>query len=313
MDKKPVISIFICTYNQEKYIEETLDSFFMQKCDFTFEIVIAEDCSSDSTLKICKEYRDKYRGKVNIISRSKNLGLINNFFEGITHCKGDYIAMCGGDDYWTDELKLQKQVTFLNENKDYVITYTDSIMIDENGVKISDSEVGENCLKDFSEIELQKGAFISPRTMLFRNVIDFNFTSYKGVSQEDAFLISLLGLYGKGKYLNNIKPSAYRILSNGIWSSQTEIERLFSTLPTFKVLIKKYKKLNKKEVLQYYRDLYLHNVKRSLFLSVKNGESKSVLKAYFHCLKLYKNWFNDSYLIQINKEMLAFFLTSPKK
>jgi glycosyltransferase involved in cell wall biosynthesis len=302
----PLVSIFICTYNQEKYIEETLDSFIMQDCNFNYEIVIAEDNSSDQTLEICREYKRKYRGKINILSRQKNLGLIENFFRGITKCKGKYIAMCGGDDYWTDKTKLQKQVDFLESNDDYVITYTDSVMKTNSGDIISNSEVGAENLRDFSKLELQKGAFISPRTMLFRNILNFNKINYSGIFQEDAFLISLLGEYGKGKFLKDIEPSIYRILKNGIWSSQTEIERLFSSKSTFKRLIFVHK--DKPEVNRYYKDLIHHNMSRALYLSISNKKTKYVIKSYLISLTLKQNWLTLNLFLNINKDFFSYFL-----
>ena len=84
----------------KKYIEETLNSFLSQRCDFTFEIIIADDCSKDSTLKICQHYQKNNRNIIKIVRRKKT-SLIKNFFTGIIYCQGKYIAMCGGDDYWT--------------------------------------------------------------------------------------------------------------------------------------------------------------------------------------------------------------------
>ena len=301
----PIVSIFICTYNQEDYIEQTLNSFLKQKCTFDYEIVIAEDQSNDRTLEICQEYALKNEMKINILSRKKNLGLIENFFRGITSCKGKYIAMCGGDDYWTDKTKLQKQVDFMESNEDYVITYTDSIMISNDGNVISNTEVGAENLKDFSKIDLQKGAFISPRTMLFRNILDFNKINYSGIVQEDAFLISLLGKYGKGKFLESIKPSVYRILDHGIWSSQSEIERLLSSRFTYKKLSLIYK--DNKEINEYYKERIRHNINRALYLSVEEKKTKHLIKSFFLGLKLKKNWNNINHIIAINKDFFSYF------
>tara|TARA_B100000963_G_scaffold335460_1_gene329606 strand:+ start:9187 stop:10134 length:948 start_codon:yes stop_codon:yes gene_type:complete len=301
----PIVSIFVCTYNQEKYIEETLNSFLSQKCDFTFEIIIADDCSKDSTLEICQHYQKSNKEIIKIISRKKNLGLIKNFFTGIIFCQGKYIAMCGGDDYWTDSLKLQKQISFLEQNSDYVISYGDSLMINEKGFKISDSEVGTENLKNFSKEELQKGAFISTRTMCFRNIIDFETVNYKGITQEDAFIISLLGEYGKGKYLKEIKPSVYRILEKGIWSSQNEIERLKSSLKTFSVLKKIYEKKNNDKLRVYYHRKCIKNNNRILYLSINKKLTKQVLSSYILSLKQLKN---IEELVTLNKTVLKYFI-----
>jgi len=310
-NNKPLVSIFICTYNQEDYIEETLNSFLMQDCNFDYEIIIAEDHSIDRTLDICMEYAKKHPDKINILPRKKNLGLINNFFQGITKCKGKYVAMCGGDDYWTDETKLKKQVSFLEENDEYVITYTDSVMQDNSGKIISNSEVGIENQRDFSELELQKGAFISPRTMVFRNILDFNKINYNGITQEDIFLISLLGKYGKGKFISNIKPSIYRILEHSIWSSKSEIEKLFSSRSTFERLI--YLNKNNSTISKHYKNLIHHNIRRALYLSILDKETKYVIKSYLICMKYKNSWLNGNFFLSINKDFFSYFLNRKYK
>lgn len=307
--QEPLVSIFICTYNQEAYIEETLDSFLMQECDFKFEIVIAEDNSRDNTLKICKEYARKKKGFINIIAREKNLGLIENFFQGITKCKGKYIAMCGGDDYWIDKTKLQKQVGFLESNDGYVITYTDSTMINNNGDIISNTEVGTVNLRDFSKSELQKGAFISPRTMVFRNILDFNKINYSGIFQEDAFLISLLGEYGKGKFLENIKPSVYRILDQGIWSSKNEVERQWFRLSTFKRLESIYRQKGDLVHSKFYYDLRIETIQRVLYLSINSNNLKFAIKAYFKGNINFKNWCSSKFIYTINRDFFVYLIS----
>lgn len=301
-----LVSIFICTYNQEAYIEETLDSFLMQECDFNYEIVIAEDQSSDNTLKICQEYARNNKGLINIISRKKNLGLIENFFQGITKCKGKYIAMCGGDDYWVDKNKLQKQANFLESNNDYVITYTDSVMINDNGDEISNTEVGIENLRDFSKPELHKGAFISPRAMMFRNVLDFNEINYSGIFQEDAFLISLLGEYGKGKFLDDINPSVYRILDQGIWSSKNEVERHWFKLSTFKRLESIYDKKKNLVYAKFYQDLRNETIQRVLYLSINSNNLKFAIKAYLKGISSLKNWKSSKFMHTLNKDFFGY-------
>jgi glycosyltransferase involved in cell wall biosynthesis len=80
----------------------------MQETNFEFEIVIGDDCSTDRTAEILLEYVEKYPQKFNILNSRCNIGMVNNFKRTLTHCKGTYIAICDGDDYWTDKNKLQK-------------------------------------------------------------------------------------------------------------------------------------------------------------------------------------------------------------
>lgn len=107
------------SYNLEKYIAEALDSILMQKVNFKYNIVVGEDCSTDNTRQILQEYASKYPDKFTLLLHKKNLGVVANFATTLKSCQGKYIALLDGDDYWTDPFKLQKQVDFLESNKDY--------------------------------------------------------------------------------------------------------------------------------------------------------------------------------------------------
>jgi glycosyltransferase involved in cell wall biosynthesis len=121
-----IISACIITYNQEDYIAQCLDGALSQIVNFEYEIVIGEDKSTDGTLEICKKYADKYPNKIRLIEREYNLGMTGNWLNTMASCSGKYIAICEGDDYWTDPLKLQKQVDFMEENSDFGLVYTDA-------------------------------------------------------------------------------------------------------------------------------------------------------------------------------------------
>lgn len=304
---KPLVSIFICTYNQEDFVEETLESFLNQKCNFDFEIVIAEDCSKDNTPAICKEYVSKYPEKIILIQREKNLGLIKNFFEGICHCRSKYIAMCGGDDYWPDETKLQKQFDFMESNPEYSICYTDSIMLDNDKNLLSDTEVGFENKKDFSREELIKGAFISARTMFFRNEIDFSKTNYHKIFNEDIFIISLIGQYGKGKFLSNIEPSVYRIHDKGIWSSLNEIQRLKAQMLTINSLSEYYKNKISEHSLYFKKRYYKINDK-IFYLAIQEKCSAEVFNSYYQSLTNKNVFFSFTKMWRLNKTIAKYIL-----
>ncbi len=113
------------TYNQEQYIAQAIESVLMQKTNFDFQLVIGEDFSTDSTRVICETYASQHPEKVKLLpTLSNNIGLINNYLRTIKACDGKYIAICDGDDYWIDKLKLQKQVNFLETNPNCAIVGT---------------------------------------------------------------------------------------------------------------------------------------------------------------------------------------------
>ncbi|MBR4920773.1 MAG: glycosyltransferase [Prevotella sp.] len=119
------ISVIVATYNQEKTIGRTLDSILMQQCHVPYEIVIGEDCSTDATLTICQQYSEQHPDVIRLFANKENKGLIDNYFDCLLACKGQYIADCAGDDFWTDPLKLEKEVTILENHPEVTLVHTD--------------------------------------------------------------------------------------------------------------------------------------------------------------------------------------------
>lgn len=106
-------------YNHEAFIAQALDSILAQETDFDTEIVIGDDNSKDGTGKICEAYAAKYPGRIRYIRRDPNIGMMPNFISTLQACSGEYIAVCEGDDYWTDPQKLRLQAEFLDQHPDY--------------------------------------------------------------------------------------------------------------------------------------------------------------------------------------------------
>src|SRR5665647_482086 len=116
---EPLVSAVIITYNQEKYIEQTIECAIAQQADFEYEIVIGEDCSTDRTREICLRYQEKYPHKVRVITSACNVGLMENFYRTVVAARGKYFAVCGGDDYWHDPEKLKKQVSLMEQRPEF--------------------------------------------------------------------------------------------------------------------------------------------------------------------------------------------------
>lgn len=174
MEKHPRVSVICVTYNHELYIREALDSILAQKTDFDFEVRIGEDCSTDNTREVLKEYEQKYPGRFIVYYRDKNLGATNNEYELMMDAKGDYIAALELDDIWTDENKLQKQFDFLESHAEYIGVAHDYDIIDKSGNVIDDEDnkAVKNYfnkafgLQDF----LDKGFVFQTGTHFYRNV-----------------------------------------------------------------------------------------------------------------------------------------------
>jgi glycosyltransferase involved in cell wall biosynthesis len=155
------------TYNQEKYIEQSIESILQQKTDFSYQIVIGEDCSTDRTRSICEKYANKYKKKIKLLPSQENLGLINNFIRTFKECDGKYIAICDGDDYWIDPFKLQKQFNFLECNPDYSIVHTKVNFLYPNGTfHLKDTSILKKD-RDFEDLIFENT--IPSVTAFFRN------------------------------------------------------------------------------------------------------------------------------------------------
>ena len=128
----PLVSVCMTTYNHEKFISQAIESVLCQRTTFGVEVVIGEDCSTDNTLAICRQYEAQYPDRVRVIASKNNIGMHANYRRTIEACRGKYIAMCDGDDWFTDENKLQIQVEQL-ENSCAAMCYTRSERRGEDG------------------------------------------------------------------------------------------------------------------------------------------------------------------------------------
>lgn len=211
----PIVSICCITFNHEKYISDALDGFLMQQTNFKYEICIGEDESDDLTKEICKEYAEKYPDKIKVFFRKRSddpyikQGLYGkyNLFETLKECRCKYIALCDGDDYWTDPYKLQKQVDFMEANKNASLCYHKVV---RPGIKIDE----DNFLikNDLST------AFIPTSSVVFRNkkeIVNKFINHSKGIISGDQFLFYLCSFIGEIKFMDFI-GGVYNQTENGI-------------------------------------------------------------------------------------------------
>src|SRR5688500_13476797 len=110
------VSVWITTYNHEKFIAEAIESVLRQQPSLSYEIVIGEDCSTDRTREIVLSYKEKYPDKIILYLPKQNTGMVQMTKKSYSFCTGRYVAWLDGDDYWVDPFKLQKQVDFLEAN-----------------------------------------------------------------------------------------------------------------------------------------------------------------------------------------------------
>ena len=118
-----MISVIVTTYNQEKTIGRALDSVLSQRCHLPVEVIIGEDCSTDHTREICQEYATRYP-QIRLFCNDHNKGIVDNYFDCLLACRGDYIADCAGDDFWTDDQKLEKASRLMEADNSITLVHT---------------------------------------------------------------------------------------------------------------------------------------------------------------------------------------------
>src|SRR5690554_2259973 len=201
--KRPVVSVRLMTYNHEKFIHQAMESILSQKVDFPVEVVVGDDFSTDNTLSIIRKFKSTKSIHIHILERAKGdeywkkrqaQGRIYNFINILENCKGKYIALLDGDDYWTDPLKLQKQVDFLEAHSDFVGVFHNTGFIDERCEKPTltswrSYEQDVFVAKD----TIRKLSLFHTSSYLFRNLkYDFSLLYSPGLISADRLLLGLI-------------------------------------------------------------------------------------------------------------------------
>jgi len=221
---RPLVSISCITYNHRKFIEKCLDGFLEQKGDFSFEILIHDDASTDGTAEIIKEYQKKYPEIVKPIFQKVNQWSLGqrgmNARYNFERAKGEFIALCEGDDYWIDNFKLQKQLDILKNNIQYSACFSDATIVDQEGVIVKDKycrfQKGQRLtLKD---IIGSSGGFYPTGSLLFRKNFDKLPSFALNYTSGDRVLALFLGSRGDLYFLNE-RTCAYRVHSGGAYTS----------------------------------------------------------------------------------------------
>lgn len=248
MESIPFVSIVMITYNHEKFIKQAIEGVLMQQCNFKVELIIANDNSPDETDKIILEVIKNHPNSswVKYTNHSKNKGMMNNFIWSLGKAQGKYIALCEGDDYWTDPLKLQKQVDFLEANKDYSLCFTNRINYNQNTKIFEKSKPIDKFDFSFKEYldKAKNGIITATATSMFRtnifNTFDLNEFIYylKNSFAGDTFLFSIILTTGKGKILKDI-TTVYRITGKGASSKFTNPIRYKIRMVTLSFLLDK--------------------------------------------------------------------------
>ena len=215
---KPVISVVVITYNQEKTISQALESVLCQKGEFQMDIVIGDDASTDETRSVCESYAQRFPEQVKLLPKEKNLGIMGNFARCIKACTGAYVAILAGDDYWCDEYKLQKQLDYMAAHPEYGVVCTDGYRLMVQTGKLLPglppySPAPDGDVRNFYHYRYG-GVYAMPLTLLIRRdllqQVDFDEFIRLEFPVEDYPLQSILAHITRFGYIPD-KTSVYRV------------------------------------------------------------------------------------------------------
>lgn len=195
--RRPLVSVVMTAYNHEKYIEEAIEGVMRQRADFEYELLVCEDCSPDATRRICLDCQKRHPDRIRVLWSEQNVfgALGGNEARGEAHCRGEYIAYCEGDDYWSDPLKLQKQVAAMREHPSAGICF--------GGTDYLQQDVGR--LDRFDTRQARQGDFM------------------RGADFVSCFLFDREGIYGQ-----NIHTSATLVTRVALAAARRRYPDIFS-------------------------------------------------------------------------------------
>ncbi len=267
----PKLSVLVPTFNHEKFIVQMLDGILMQQTNFEFEIIIGDDASTDNNALIISQFAHKYPNKIQAFLHSKNLGPVepremggkNNVGFLFSKCRGEYIALCEGDDYWTDPLKLQKQIDFLEHNPSYSLCHHQlEVVYEDNSPKHLFNTDNQKDTSLIEDLLADKSWFLGTASTVFRNIFKQGMPAWwwKSASGDLGIFIEV-GRHGKIKYLS--EPMAvYRKHRGGMTNIHTPQNSFFlrNRMEMFQVLDKylnfQYTEILEKTILKYENELF---------------------------------------------------------
>jgi glycosyltransferase involved in cell wall biosynthesis len=231
------VSVCMITYGHESYVSQAIESALEQIGDFTIELVVVNDCSPDNTDEVIKRIIQNHpKGSlVRYFNHENNIGMMPNFIFALQQCKGKYIALCEGDDYWIDNSKLQKQVDFLEANPEYVLSFHKVKILKPNGELVDDFITDVPHQYEAQETLARLGNYIHTPSVVFRNIIKTFPPEFVLSPIGDFFLYMLLTQHGKINYLPD-EMAVYRF-GVGIHSSYDQINIAKSNSKLFMLLL----------------------------------------------------------------------------
>lgn len=287
MTAKPMVSIVCTSYNHGDYLAEAIESFLMQKTNFEFEILIYDDASTDHSPQVIKQYESKYPSLIKPIYQTQNQYSKGVRVEMFNHNRaiGKYIAVCEGDDYWTDPDKLQKQVDYMEEHPACSMTVhaADRVLSDKKKVLSTVRPEKGNAIFSVDRVIEGGGDLIATNTMVYsKEKVRVLAPFYLNAVVGDYPLVILAALHGTVDYLDE-NMSAYRVGVKGSWTER-ELATSMKRINHYHDMEKMFDEINEythfaygdalKKVKQEYQFSLLLEQRR--FKEAKNGEYRKI-------------------------------------
>lgn len=267
MSQENVVSVCMITYNHENYIKQSVLGVLNQITDYELEIIVVDDCSTDNTYELLKGLAQNNLGRLKVFKNEKNLGIIGNFIQAISKCTGEYIAICEGDDYWSDNNKIQSQVDILKASNtlSFVHTKFDLIGHSTSIRRLEDYEsrnISPPCGLTDMEYFL-KNRNIKNSTILFnirhkQEIIDCLKVIRNNIHSYDHIVFTILLNNGYGYFLNS-PTTVYRVYENSVSERFTKAENNARIYAMLYIQIKSKNKLLSKSFIKVRLTRYLRN------------------------------------------------------
>jgi glycosyltransferase involved in cell wall biosynthesis len=304
--EKSKVSVCMITYNHAKYIRKAIQGVLKQKVNFSMELIIADDCSTDETLEIIQDEisNNTTSVKIELIKNERNIGVNRNFVGALYACNGIYIAICEGDDYWSDNSKIQTQYDFLESNPSFVMSFH----IAET--KFNDGKHGYQIpnvttRKNLSFGDLLSGYYTIPTlTTFFRNTIKGKLpVQFLQVTNCDTFLFLFLTQHGEAYFHSNIEKATHLLHEGGIWGMKNSYERSKKSYRTYS------------KIHECFKDSRLiatksHFANSIIIYAFKEGEYWVALKYYLK--NIYYSFISSEARRGFILKQKNFFLNDPK-
>ncbi|WP_279151668.1 glycosyltransferase [Photobacterium iliopiscarium] len=236
-DDEIYISVICCTFNQELYIEDAINGFLSQKCDYKFEIILHDDCSTDKTIDILDKYKNEYPDIIKVIKCTKNLfsnvGINEPFRNALNNSNGKYIAICEGDDYWIDEYKIQKQIMELEKNKNKNIVITRAISLYPDHKQSSFCDLGNKKIIlpfEFCIMGPKKDFFPTCTFFIRRDILLDMPEWFYSIAPVGDYYIQLLAAKYDGAIYLPCKTAIYRRNAINSWSRNKNYDKYIKDL-----------------------------------------------------------------------------------